>query len=149
MEGLQRFGGGIARELKEQRRLAVNSLGVVYQTHPGGNSGAKFKSISHRCYLREVAFEWELTQDTIYLPLGCLQGGCGSTGVEQCTREGWVQASACARERIFTELMNSDRKLEAPRENSNQVKYTRTAARFDPPPLPPEKNHQPISSANT
>ena len=29
----------------------------------------------HRCYLREVAFEWELTKETIYLPLGCLQGG--------------------------------------------------------------------------
>ena len=31
--------------------------------------------ISHRCYLREVACEWELTKETIYLPLGCLQGG--------------------------------------------------------------------------
>ena len=75
MEGLQRFGGGIARELLEQRSLAVRSLGVVYQTHPGGNSGANFKSISHRCYLREVAFEWELTKEIIYLPLDYLQGG--------------------------------------------------------------------------
>ena len=25
--------------------------------------------------LREVAFEWELTNETIYLPLGCLQSG--------------------------------------------------------------------------
>ena len=33
--------------------------------------------ISHRCYLILVAFVWELTQETIYLPLGCLQGGCG------------------------------------------------------------------------
>ena len=43
--------------------------------HPGGNSGANLKSISHMCYLREVAFEWELTKETINLPLGCLQGG--------------------------------------------------------------------------
>ena len=27
----------------------------------------------------EVAFEWELTKETINLPLGCLQGGCGGT----------------------------------------------------------------------
>ena len=43
--------------------------------HPGGNPGANLKSISHRCYLREVAFEYKLTQETIYLPLGSLQGG--------------------------------------------------------------------------
>ena len=45
--------------------------------HPGGNPGENVKSISHRCYLREVAFEWELTKETICLPLGCLQGGFG------------------------------------------------------------------------
>ena len=43
--------------------------------HPGGNPGANLKSISHRCYLFEVAFVWELTKETIVLPLGCLQGG--------------------------------------------------------------------------
>ena len=43
--------------------------------HPGGNPRANIKSISQRCYLREVAFEWELTKETIYLPLGCLHGG--------------------------------------------------------------------------
>ena len=32
-------------------------------------------SIAHRCYLFEVAFVWELTKETIVLPLGCLQGG--------------------------------------------------------------------------
>ena len=43
-------------------------------------------SISHRCYLLEVAFEWEFTKETIHLTLGCLQGGshppflvCGPT----------------------------------------------------------------------
>ena len=33
-------------------------------------------SISHRCHLFEVAFVWELTKETMHLPLGCLQGGC-------------------------------------------------------------------------
>ena len=33
------------------------------------------KSISHRCYIWEVAPEWELAKEAIYLPLGCLQGG--------------------------------------------------------------------------
>ena len=45
--------------------------------HPGGSQGVNLKSSSHRCYFREVAFEWELTKETIYLPLGCLQGGIG------------------------------------------------------------------------
>jgi len=43
--------------------------------HPRGNQGANLKSISRRCYLWEVALEWELTKETIYLPLSCLQGG--------------------------------------------------------------------------
>ena len=43
-------------------------------THPGGNPGANLKSIAHRCGIRKVALEWELTKETIYLPLGCLQG---------------------------------------------------------------------------
>ena len=49
--------------------------------HPGGNQGANIKSITHRCYLREAAFEWELTKETMYLPVGCLRvvksGGYG------------------------------------------------------------------------
>ena len=45
--------------------------------HPGGNTGANLKSTSHKCYLLEVAFQWELTKKNIYLPLGCLQGGAG------------------------------------------------------------------------
>ena len=43
--------------------------------HPGVELRANLKSISHRYYLRKVASEWELTRETIYLPLGCLQGG--------------------------------------------------------------------------
>jgi len=51
----------------KQQRLRV--------LHPGGNPGGNRKSISHRCYLFEVAFVWESTNDTIDLLLGCLQGG--------------------------------------------------------------------------
>jgi len=36
---------------------------------------ANLKSISHKCYLVKVAFVWELTKETIGLPLGCIQGG--------------------------------------------------------------------------
>ena len=43
--------------------------------HPVGNPGANFKSDTRRFHLREVAFERELTKETIGLPLGCLQGG--------------------------------------------------------------------------
>jgi len=43
--------------------------------HPGRNPGANHKSISHRCNPILVAFVWELTKETIHLPLGCLQGG--------------------------------------------------------------------------
>ena len=43
--------------------------------HPGGNPGANLKLISHGCHLSEVAFKWELTKETIDLPLCCLQGG--------------------------------------------------------------------------
>ena len=42
--------------------------------HPGGNPGAILKSISHRCRPILVAFVWELTKETIDLPLACLQG---------------------------------------------------------------------------
>ena len=48
---------------------------TLVNDHPAGNLGANLKSISCRCYLREVAFEWELTKETIYVPLGCLQSG--------------------------------------------------------------------------
>ena len=43
--------------------------------HLGGNPGAKLKSMSRRCCPRKVAFELESTEETIHLPLGCLQGG--------------------------------------------------------------------------
>ena len=36
---------------------------------------ANLKSISRRCHPIQVAFVSELTEETIDLPLGCLQGG--------------------------------------------------------------------------
>ena len=47
----------------------------VTSNHPGGNPWKNRKSISHRCHPILVAFVWELTQETINLPLDCLQGG--------------------------------------------------------------------------
>ena len=48
------------------RRFEVNN-------HPGGNPGENVKSTTHRCHPILVAFVWELTKETINLPLGCLQ----------------------------------------------------------------------------
>ena len=47
----------------------------IYVYHPGVESRANVESVSHRCHLFEIAFVWELTKETIHLPLGCLQGG--------------------------------------------------------------------------
>ena len=61
--------------------MRVNSSLVVAggdhrsRLHPGGNPGTHLKSISHKCHPVLVAFVWELTKETIHLPLGCLQGG--------------------------------------------------------------------------
>ena len=57
--------------------VLVLVAGVV--RYPGGNPGANRKSISHRCHPILVG---ELTEETIDLPLGCLQGGplCGGRG---------------------------------------------------------------------
>ena len=53
--------------------MAVTSYGEVH--HPGVELRANLKSISHKLHLFEVAFVWELTKETILLPLGCLLGG--------------------------------------------------------------------------
>ena len=55
--------------------LPVARCCIALQLHPGVELGANLKSISHRCHLLEVAFVWDLTEETINLPLGCLQGG--------------------------------------------------------------------------
>jgi len=56
--------------LKVDSQLQLRNL-----RHPGVELRANLKSISHRCHLFEVAFLWQLTRETIHLPLGCLQGG--------------------------------------------------------------------------
>ena len=56
------------------------NLAVTVVFHPGGNPGANLKSISHRCHPILVAYVWELTKETIYLPLGCIQGGLAHGG---------------------------------------------------------------------
>ena len=43
--------------------------------HPGGDPGANLKSIAHRCHPILVAFAWELSNDTINLPLVYLHRG--------------------------------------------------------------------------
>ena len=40
-------------------------------SHPGVEMRAKRQSIFHRCHLFEVAFVWELTEETIHLPRCC------------------------------------------------------------------------------
>ena len=57
-----------------QRYNGIVSAIISGAGHPGGNPAANLKSISHRCHPILVAFVWELTEETINLPLGCLQG---------------------------------------------------------------------------
>ena len=66
------------RHIQTSRRSCIRDfifINISALLHTGGNPGTNLKSISHRCYLFEVAFVWELTKETIHLPLGCLQGG--------------------------------------------------------------------------
>ena len=65
--------GAFARS--ERMRMVICQAAVVCVTHPGGTPGANHESISHRCYLFEVAFVWEVTKEIVFLPLGCLHGG--------------------------------------------------------------------------
>ena len=57
------------------KRRTIRKAALTSRSRPGGNPGANPKSISHRCYLWEVAFKWRLNKETIDLPLGCLKGG--------------------------------------------------------------------------
>jgi len=52
---------------KTDRLCRLGYLGVEVR--------ANLESIFHRCLFFEVSFVWELTEETIHLPLGCLQGG--------------------------------------------------------------------------
>jgi len=73
------FQVNVLKNLQVVPSLLASVTGCTcrFQTlhHPRGNPRANLKSIPHRCYFRVVASEWEWTEETIYLPLGCLQGG--------------------------------------------------------------------------
>jgi len=66
--------GGDPRSAGERRCPVprhVGMRGAAKRSRPGGNPGANHKSISHRCHPILVAFVWDLTKETIDLPLGC------------------------------------------------------------------------------
>jgi len=56
----------------EKKLKGSSGVEGMVTTQPGGNPGANLKSISHRCHPILVAFVWELTKETIHVPLGCL-----------------------------------------------------------------------------
>jgi len=66
---------GICNESKEEEKDTQVHVLRCRANHPRVELRANLKPISHRCYLFEVAFVWEVTKETIHLPLGCLQGG--------------------------------------------------------------------------
>jgi len=59
--------------LSQSWLLLANPLPGAPPPRPGGNPGVNLKSISLRCHPILVAFVW--AEETIDLPLGCLQGG--------------------------------------------------------------------------
>jgi hypothetical protein len=72
---------GVALSSRTQGLLGWE--GMMAMLHPGVKLRANLKPISHRCPLVKVAFVWELTQETMHLPMGCLQGG-GLTRTNAC-----------------------------------------------------------------
>ena len=70
-----------ASAVNYQSEIAVRREVPPLPHHPGGDPGANLgnpganQQISHRCHPILVAFVWELTEETIDLPLGCLQDG--------------------------------------------------------------------------
>ena len=69
--------------------------------HPGGNPGVNRESISHRRHPILVAFLWDLTKETIDLPLGSPRGRKGEPEIPSasqrpsCFSEGSICASTC------------------------------------------------------
>jgi hypothetical protein len=59
--------------------IDVEGAELFVPPQPGVELRAKLQPISHRCHLYEVAFVYELTEETIHLPLSCLQGGLDSS----------------------------------------------------------------------
>ena len=76
---------------------------------------ANLKSISHRCHLFEVALVWELTKETIHLPLGCLRGG--------------LMPGALARRRSMLSRATREREGEIERERATKRERARECVR--------------------
>ena len=102
----------------ERGRARGLGRGSRRRNRHGGNPGANLKSISHRCYLREVAFRWELIERTVQLPLVCLQGSRpprvprpDETLTTPCSRENESQSK---RERQERESVSSGRSHPGP-----------------------------------
>ena len=77
---VKHYTSGGLHGIKKEFRGNATRVG----SHPGGNPGANLKSISHRCHPILVAFVRELTQETINLPLGCLEGGAQHHSTPAC-----------------------------------------------------------------
>jgi len=70
------FTGGGAARLVQGYLAHKAGAPILLLPRPGVELRANLKSISHKCFLLfEVAFAWQLTKETIHLPMGCLQGG--------------------------------------------------------------------------
>ena len=79
----------------------VNFVYTGKPIHPGGNLRANLNSTSNRCHLREVAFEWQLTEGAIYLPMGCHQGGLAELKTVRVVRASNRSNRSCRSFRIF------------------------------------------------
>ena len=69
---------GQAKHVEQARRL------IRTRYPPEVELMANRKSISRKCHFFEVAFVWDSTKETIPLPLGCLQGGRGTSLIRNC-----------------------------------------------------------------
>ena len=83
-------------ERESQPGLTPLATRIGLGTHPEVELMANLESISHRCYLFEMVFVWELTKETIHLPLDCLQGG------HECDSPSLVAMAKRGKERILT-----------------------------------------------
>ena len=72
---------------------------ITEYTHPGGNPGVNVESISHRCHPIPVVFVWELTKETMHMPLDFLQGGVVYEDYEQLAGCTSTTRFACLDER--------------------------------------------------
>ena len=60
-EAESRSNGQLCSAELDSLRASAQLHKVPLCNNPAGNPGANPKSISHRCFVRGVAFEWELT----------------------------------------------------------------------------------------